>query len=135
MLVSSDCEPVDCGYALRGVVLPLHGVFPVNLGVPQRGARRVHPRPGLLHEVDGADKLERFVQGRQPLEATLLRSAKESGKIGSERAVGGTRGVELARAIWGLGLTTTLDVHWFTFVCMKALSPTTFLISCSIRRR
>jgi hypothetical protein len=41
----------------------------------------------------------------------------------------------LARAIWGLGLTTTLDVHWFTFVCMKALSPTTFLISCSIRRR
>jgi hypothetical protein len=95
----------------------------------------VHPRPGLLHEVDGADKLERLVQGRQPLEATLLRSAKESGKIGSERAVGGTRGVELARAIWGLGLTTTLDVHWFTFVCMKALSPTTFLISCSIRRR
>ena len=29
--------------------------------------------------------------------------------------------------------TTAFDVHWFTFVCMNALSPTVFLISCSMR--
>jgi len=72
--------------------------------------------------------------------ASLLRHPSCEARDGEENRVRecrwrGRSREEFARRDLGLGLTTTLDVHWFTFVCMNALSPTTFLISCSMRRR
>ena len=55
------------------------------------------------------------------------------GKSGQRVPLAGRSREEFARRDLGLGLTTALDVHWFTFVCMNALLPTTFLISCSMR--
>ena len=67
----SDGEPVHRRDALDGLVFPLHGVLPVNLPVPERGGRGVHPRARLLHEVARDHVLERLLQPREAFQAPL----------------------------------------------------------------
>ena len=46
----SDCEPEDGYDAIHGLVFPPHGAAAVRVVVPVTGARRVEPRPVLLHD-------------------------------------------------------------------------------------
>ena len=46
----SDCEPEDGYDAIHCLVFPPHGAAAVRVVVPVTGARRVEPRPVLLHD-------------------------------------------------------------------------------------